>query len=126
MVQAENEFGLFAFQRKDISKQLHRSYVNKIVKQIKDVGFNVPMYTSDVSDFFEGGYIDGALPAANGEKNIDKLKTVVNKFHENKVPLYDCRILPGLVDALGRRFSKNKNKRNSTTDREFSEKWNFI
>jgi beta-galactosidase len=108
MVQAENEFGLFAFQRKDISEQLHRSYVNKIVKQIKDVGFNVPMYTSDVSDFFEGGHIDGALPAANGEKNIDKLKTVVNKFHENKGPYMIAEFYPGWLMHWGEGFPRTR------------------
>ncbi|MCS3530976.1 beta-galactosidase family protein [Chryseobacterium sp. JUb7] len=108
MVQAENEFGLFAFQRKDISQQSHKSYLNKVVKQIKDVGFDLPMYTSDVSDFFGGGYVEGALPGANGEKNIDKLRKVVNNYHNNQGPYMIAEFYPGWLTHWGEGFPRTK------------------
>ena len=61
-------------QRKDIPLASHRTYNAKIVKQLKDAGFSVPMFTSDGSWLFEGGSVVGALPTANGEDNIENLK----------------------------------------------------
>ncbi|WP_267405787.1 MULTISPECIES: beta-galactosidase family protein [unclassified Chryseobacterium] len=108
MVQAENEFGLFAFQRKDISDQSHQSYLGKIVKQIKDVGFDVPMYTSDVTDFFGGGHVEGALPGGNGEKDINKLKMVVDKFHNNQGPYMIAEFYPGWLTHWGEGFPRTR------------------
>lgn len=108
MVQAENEFGLFAFQRKDISDQSHQSYLGKIVKQIKDAGFDVPMYTSDVTDFFGGGHVEGALPGGNGEKDINKLKRVVNKFHNNQGPYMIAEFYPGWLTHWGEGFPRTR------------------
>ncbi|WP_312394690.1 beta-galactosidase [Chryseobacterium sp.] len=108
MVQAENEFGLFTFQRKDISDQSHQSYLGKIVKQIKDVGFDVPMYTSDVTDFFGGGHVEGALPGGNGEKDINKLKMVVDKFHNNQGPYMIAEFYPGWLTHWGEGFPRTR------------------
>ncbi len=108
MVQAENEFGLFAFQRKDISDQSHQSYLGKIVKQIKDAGFDVPMYTSDVTDFFGGGHVEGALPGGNGEKDINKLKMVVDKFHHNQGPYMIAEFYPGWLTHWGEGFPRTR------------------
>ena len=45
MVQGENEFGSYVSQRKDITLEEHRAYNAKIIKQLKEVGFDVPMFT---------------------------------------------------------------------------------
>ncbi|MEN4761449.1 beta-galactosidase family protein [Chryseobacterium sp. C39-AII1] len=108
MVQAENEFGLFAFQRKDISDQSHQSYLGKIVKQIKDAGFDVPMYTSDVTDFFGGGHVEDALPGGNGEKDINKLKMVVDRFHNNQGPYMIAEFYPGWLTHWGEGFPRTR------------------
>ncbi|SIQ02575.1 beta-galactosidase [Chryseobacterium sp. RU37D] len=108
MVQAENEFGLFAYQRKDISDESHQSYLNKIVKQIKDVGFDVPMYTSDVTDFFSGGHVEDALPGGNGEKDINKLKMVVNQYNNNKGPYMIAEFYPGWLTHWGEGFPRTR------------------
>lgn len=95
MVQAENEFGSYVSQRKDIPLEEHRIYNAKIVQQLKDAGFEVPMFTSDGSWLFEGGAVPGALPTANGESNIDNLKKVVNQYHEGKGPYMVAEFYPG-------------------------------
>jgi beta-galactosidase len=69
MVQAENEFGSYVAQRKDISLADHKAYSAAIKKMLTDAGIDVPLYTSDGSSAFEGGAINGTLPTANGETN---------------------------------------------------------
>ncbi|NDV67326.1 beta-galactosidase family protein [Dysgonomonas sp. 25] len=86
MVQAENEFGSYVSQRKDIPLEEHRRYNAKIVQQLKDAGFDAPMFTSDGSWLFEGGSVPGALPTANGESNIDNLKKVVDEYNGGEGP----------------------------------------
>jgi beta-galactosidase len=95
MVQAENEFGSYVSQRKDIPLAEHRAYNAKIVQQLKDAGFNVPMFTSDGSWLFEGGSVPGALPTANGESNIENLKKVVNQYNDNQGPYMVAEFYPG-------------------------------
>lgn len=86
MVQVENEFGSYVAQRTDIPLEEHRAYNKKIKEQLQEAGFNVPFFTSDGSWLFEGGSIEGALPTANGEDNINNLKKVVNQYNDNKGP----------------------------------------
>jgi beta-galactosidase len=95
MVQAENEFGSYVAQRKDIPLKEHQAYNAKIVQQLKDVGFDVPMFTSDGSWLFEGGAVPGALPTANGENNIENLKKVVNRYHGGQGPYMVAEFYPG-------------------------------
>ncbi len=95
MVQAENEFGSYVAQRKDIPSEEHRAYNAKIVQQLKDVGFDVPMFTSDGSWLFEGGAVEGALPTANGEGNIENLKKVVDEYHNGEGPYMVAEFYPG-------------------------------
>lgn len=95
MVQAENEFGSYVAQRKDIPLAEHRAYNAKIVQQLKDAGFDVPMFTSDGSWLFEGGSVPGALPTANGEGNIEKLKEVVNQYNGGQGPYMVAEFYPG-------------------------------
>lgn len=95
MVQGENEFGSYVSQRKDITLEEHRAYNAKIIKQLKEVGFDVPMFTSDGSWLFEGGYVPGALPTANGENNIENLKKVVNQYNGGQGPYMVAEFYPG-------------------------------
>ena len=95
MVQAENEFGSYVAQRKDIPLEEHRRYNAKIKRQLADAGFNVPLFTSDGSWLFEGGSTPGALPTANGESNVENLKKVVNEYHGGVGPYMVAEFYPG-------------------------------
>jgi beta-galactosidase len=106
MVQVENEFGSYVAQRKDISLEDHRRYSAAIKQQLIDAGFDVPLFTSDGAWLFNGGTIDGALPAANGEDNIDNLKKVVNEYHNGEGPYMVAESYPGWLDHWGEPFQK--------------------
>lgn len=95
MVQAENEFGSYVSQRKDIPLEEHRQYNAKIVQQLKDAGFDVPSFTSDGSWLFEGGAVPGALPTANGESNIENLKKAIDKYNGGQGPYMVAEFYPG-------------------------------
>lgn len=95
MVQCENEFGSYVSQRTDIPIEEHRAYNAKIKQQLSDVGFNVPLFTSDGSWLFKGGSTPGALPTANGENNVEVLKKVVNEYHGGKGPYMVAEFYPG-------------------------------
>jgi beta-galactosidase len=95
MVQAENEFGSYVSQRKDIPDEQHKKYKQAIKQLLLDAGFDVTLFTSDGSWLFEGGSIEGVLPAANGEENIDNLKRAVNQYHNNEGPYMVAEFYPG-------------------------------
>ena len=106
MVQAENEFGSYVAQRKDISLKDHKAYSAAIKQELIDAGFNVPLFTSDGSSLFNGGTIEGALPTANGEDNIETLKKVVNEYHNGKGPYMVAEFYPGWLDHWAEPFQK--------------------
>jgi len=106
MVQGENEFGSYVAQRKDISLEDHKKYSAAVFQQLKDVGFNVPFFTSDGSWLFEGGALPGALPTANGEDDVAKLKEIVNKFNGGKGPYMVAEFYPGWLDHWAEPFPK--------------------
>jgi beta-galactosidase len=106
MVQAENEFGSYVAQRKDISLKDHKAYSAAIKQQLVDAGFDVPLFTSDGSWLFNGGNISGALPTANGEDNIDNLKKVVNEYHNGEGPYMVAEFYPGWLDHWAEPFQK--------------------
>lgn len=106
MMQAENEFGSYVAQRPDITLESHRTYNAKIVQKLKDLGFNVPMFTSDGSWLFEGGSVVGALPTANGEDNIENLKKVINQYHNGKGPYMMAEFYPGWLMHWAEPFPK--------------------
>lgn len=118
MVQAENEFGSYVSQRKDIPMQTHKKYSYAIRQQLIDAGFDIPMFTSDGSWIFEGGHIEGCLPTANGESNVEKLKTVVNKYHGGQGPYMVAEFYTGWLDHWNEKFvrvtSKNLVKQTKT------------
>lgn len=104
MVQAENEFGSYVAQRKDIPLEEHRRYNAKIKQQLADAGFNVPLFTSDGSWLFEGGSTEGALPTANGESNIENLKKVVDQYHGGVGPYMVAEFYPGWLSHWAEPF----------------------
>ncbi len=106
MVQAENEFGSYVAQRKDISLENHKAYSAAIKQQLTDAGFDVPLFTSDGSWLFNGGAITGALPTANGEDNVETLKKVVNQYHDGKGPYMVAEFYPGWLDHWAEPFQK--------------------
>ncbi len=106
MVQVENEFGSYVAQRKDIPLEVHKKYSAAIKKDLSDAGFDVPLFTSDGSWLFNGGTVAGALPAANGEDNIENLKKVVNEYHNNEGPYMVAEFYPGWLDHWAEPFQK--------------------
>lgn len=108
MVQGENEFGSYVAQRKDISLEEHKKYSAAVFQQLKDIGFEVPFFTSDGSWLFEGGALPGALPTANGEGDIAKLKKVVDQFNNGKGPYMVAEFYPGWLDHWAEPFPTQK------------------
>ncbi len=106
MVQVENEFGSYVAQRKDIPLEVHKSYSAKIRQMLLDAGFNINTFTSDGSWLFKGGAIEGALPTANGEDNIENLKKVVNEYHHGVGPYMVAEFYPGWLDHWNEPFQK--------------------
>lgn len=104
MVQAENEFGSYVAQRKDIPLAEHKAYSAAIKQQLIDAGFDVPLFTSDGSWLLEGGSIAGALPAVNGEDNTAKAKEVINKYHNGEGPYMVAEFYPGWLDHWAEPF----------------------
>jgi beta-galactosidase len=110
MVQAENEFGSYVAQRKDIPLADHKKY-NKAIKQLLlEAGVEVPLFTSDGSWLFEGGSLDGVLPTANGEDNVEKLKKIVDQYNGNKGPYMVAEFYPGWLDHWAEPFPKVSTK----------------
>ncbi|HEY0298508.1 MAG TPA: beta-galactosidase family protein [Arachidicoccus sp.] len=106
MVQAENEFGSYVAQRKDISAEQHKKYVLAIKNELVKNGFDVPFFTADGTWLFNGGAIDGALPCGNGEGNTANLKKAVNEYHGGKGPYFVSEFYPGWLDHWGEEFVK--------------------
>lgn len=104
LVQAENEFGSYVSQRKDISAEDHLAYRTKIYDMLKEVGFDGPFFTSDGTWLFDGGAIDGVLPTANGEGNVANLKKAVNQYHNNEGPYMVAEFYPGWLDHWAENF----------------------
>lgn len=104
MVQAENEFGSYVAQRPDIPLEEHKRYSAAIRQSLIDAGFDIPMFTSDGSWLFQGGAIEGALPTANGEDNIDNLRKVVNQYHGGQGPYMVAEFYPGWLDHWNENF----------------------
>jgi len=104
MTQVENEFGSYVAQRKDIPISEHKIYNKAIETIIRDLGFKPPYFTSDGSWLFSGGAIPGALPAANGEGDVAKLKKVVDEYHDGKGPYMVAEFYPGWLDHWAEEF----------------------
>jgi beta-galactosidase len=110
MVQAENEFGSYVAQRKDIPLEMHKKYSNAIKEQLLAAGVKVPLFTSDGSWLFEGGSIAGILPTANGEDNVEKLKKLVSQYNNGVGPYMVAEFYPGWLDHWAEPFPKVSTK----------------
>jgi len=106
MVQAENEFGSYVAQRKDIPLADHKAYSAAIKDMLLSAGIDVPLFTSDGDWLFDGGTIPSALPTANGEDNTANLKKLVNKFNNGRGPYMVAEYYPGWLDHWGEKFEK--------------------
>ena len=106
MVQAENEFGSYVSQRKDIPLATHKKYSAAIRDALIEAGFDVPMFTSDGSWLFEGGSIEGALPTCNGENNIANVKKKVDQYHGGVGPYMVAEFYTGWLDHWNEPFQK--------------------
>jgi beta-galactosidase len=104
MVQAENEFGSYVAQRKDIPLEQHKKYNLAIKQMLLDEGFDVPLFTSDGSWLFDGGSLEGVLPTANGEGDVVNLKNAVNNYHQNQGPYMVAEYYPGWLHHWGEPF----------------------
>ncbi len=104
MVQVENEFGSYMSQRTDIPHEQHRQYYLSVMKMLKDAGFDAPLFTSDGSWLFDNGAIEGVLPTANGEDNIDNLKKSVDKHYPGG-PYMVAEFYPGWIDHWAEPFT---------------------
>ncbi len=108
MVQAENEFGSYVAQRKDVPLEQHKAYSGAIVNQLKAAGFEVPMFTSDGTWLFEGGSVEGILPTGNGENSVENLKKLVNQYHGGQGPYMVAEFYSGWLDHWAEPFQKVK------------------
>lgn len=106
MVQVENEFGSYVSQRTDINPNDHAAYKTAIYNMLKSTGFQQPFFTSDGTWLFEGGAVEGVLPTANGESNIENLKKQVDKFHKGQGPYMVAEFYPGWLDHWAEPFVK--------------------
>lgn len=106
MVQAENEFGSYVSQRKDIPLDTHKQYSAAVKQMLIDAGFDVNMFTSDGSWLFKEGTIDGALPTANGENDVAKLKKVVDEYNGGKGPYMVAEFYPGWLQHWAEHYNK--------------------
>lgn len=111
MVQAENEFGSYVEQRPDVSLEMHRKYSGAIKDMLIEAGFNIPMFTSDGSWLFEGGVIEGTLPTANGEDDVENLRNTVNQYHGGVGPYMVAEFYPGWLDHWNEPFVKRTAER---------------
>ncbi len=105
MVQAENEFGSYVAQRKDIPVAQHKAYSMAIKQELLDAGFDVPLFTSDGSWLLKEGSISGALPTVNGEADTAKVKQTINQYHNNTGPYMVAEFYPGWLDHWGEDFA---------------------
>ncbi|XHR97773.1 beta-galactosidase family protein [Mucilaginibacter sp. UC70_90] len=106
MVQAENEFGSYVAQRKDVPLADHKIYSAAIKDLLLKAGVDVPLFTSDGDWLFEGGVIKGALPTANGEGDTKNLKKLINQYNEGRGPYMVAEYYPGWLDHWGEKFEK--------------------
>jgi beta-galactosidase len=104
MVQAENEFGSYVSQRKDIPLDQHKKYNLTIYALLKQSGFDVPFFTSDGAWLFSGGALEGVLPTANGEGNVANLKKAVDQYHKGEGPYMVAEYYPGWLHHWGEPF----------------------
>jgi len=92
MVQIENEYGSYGSDKE---------YLTINEKLFREAGFNGILYTCDPAKDVEKGYLPGFLPAVNGTDNPQKVKSIVQKYHNSKGPFYVAEWYPAWFDWWG-------------------------
>jgi beta-galactosidase len=95
MVQVENEYGSFGSDT---------TYERQIAHDLRDAGFDVPLFTADGDWLFKNAALPGILPGANGETDPARLKKLVDEYHGGKGPYFVPELYPGWLDHWGERF----------------------
>jgi len=92
MVQVENEYGSYA---------ADKEYLDINRKMFIDAGFDGLLYTCDPEPDIKGGYLSGLLPAINGQDNPDRVKAMIDKYHDGKGPYFIAEWYPAWFDWWG-------------------------
>jgi beta-galactosidase len=92
MVQIENEYGSYGSDK---------DYLTINEKLFREAGFDGILYTCDPARDVEKGYLPGFLPAVNGVDNPARVKSIVQKYHNNKGPFYVAEWYPAWFDWWG-------------------------
>lgn len=92
MVQVENEYGSYA---------ADKEYLDINRKMFIEAGFDGLLYTCDPENDIVGGYLKGLLPAINGQDNPEKVKTLINKYHNGNGPYLIAEWYPAWFDWWG-------------------------
>ncbi|MBV4359230.1 glycoside hydrolase family 35 protein [Pinibacter aurantiacus] len=92
MVQIENEYGSYGSDKEYLA-------INE--KLFREAGFDGILYTCDPAKDVEKGYLPGFLPAVNGTDNPGRVKSIVQKYHNNKGPFYVAEWYPAWFDWWG-------------------------
>jgi len=92
MVQVENEYGSYA---------ADKEYLDINRKMFMDAGFDGLLYTCDPESDIKGGYLPGLLPAINGQDNPQRVKAMIDKYHNGKGPYFIAEWYPAWFDWWG-------------------------
>src|SRR5579872_3718185 len=92
MVQVENEYGSYGSDKDylAINRQL-----------FIDAGFDGLLYTCDPPRDVARGYLSGLLPAVNGSVPPQRVRQLVNDYHNGKGPYYIAEWYPAWFDWWG-------------------------
>jgi beta-galactosidase len=96
MVQIENEYGSYSNDK---------VYLAQNEKIFREAGFDGLLFTCDGPSQMPAGYLQGYLPAVNGEDNPAEVKKLINKYHDGKGPYYIAEWYPGWFDSWGSKHS---------------------
>ncbi|KQR95498.1 beta-galactosidase [Chryseobacterium sp. Leaf180] len=97
MIQLENEYGSYSDDKNYLE-------INK--KIFRDAGFDSILFTCDGADMMGKGFLPGLLPAVNGLEDPEKVKEIVNRYHNGKGPYYVAEWYPGWFDNWGKKHAK--------------------
>ncbi|MCZ4222174.1 glycoside hydrolase family 35 protein [Pedobacter rhodius] len=92
MVQVENEYGSYA---------ADKEYLDINRKMFIAAGFDGLLYTCDPEADIKGGYLAGLLPAINGQDNPERVKSMIDKYHDGKGPYFIAEWYPAWFDWWG-------------------------
>ncbi|MFC4211219.1 beta-galactosidase family protein [Pedobacter lithocola] len=92
MVQVENEYGSYA---------ADKEYLDINRKMFIEAGFDGLLYTCDPEADIKGGYLSGLLPAINGQDNPQRVKAMIDKYHNGKGPYFIAEWYPAWFDWWG-------------------------